>query len=154
MIQSGRFLKCKPSSFLLLRMCHQHQRTRRSRNKYSEHFRTLELKEDASRSAVRQKYIELVKKHHPDTSQDGGEKFSQIDSAYKMLMKKFQEDQIRYSSCFMMSPGLFRISLLARSRVSESSGCIMTTPGSPRRRRIGTRSILTSDTQPPSTDSS
>ena len=139
MIQSGRFLKCKPSSLLLLRMCHQHQRTRRSRNKYSEHFRTLELKEDASRSAVRQKYIELVKKHHPDTSQDGGEKFSQIDSAYKMLMKKFQEDQIRYSSCFMMC--LFRISLLARSRVSESSGCIMTTPGSPRRTRRGAGNI-------------
>ena len=101
MIQSGRFypiLQFNPASLLFTRMCHQHHRTRRTRNKYSEHFRTLELKEDASRSTVRQKYIELVKKHHPDTSQDGGEKFSQIDGAYKMLMKKFQEDQIRYSA--------------------------------------------------------
>ena len=98
MIQSGRFLKCKHYSLLFSRTCHQHQQTKRTRNKYSEHFRTLELKEDASRSTVRQKYIELVKKHHPDTSNDGGEKFSQIDSAYKMLMKKFQEDQIRFAS--------------------------------------------------------
>lgn len=88
----------------------------------------LELKEDASRSTVRQKYIELVKKHHPDTSNDGGEKFSQIDSAYKMLMQKFREDQIRlaFNEGF---PSLFRISFSGRSRVWESMGCIMTTPG-------------------------
>ena len=95
MIQTGRIFKSKQSTFLLPRMCHQYQRSKKTRNKYSEHFRTLELKEDASKSAVRNKYIELVKKHHPDTSQDGGEKFNQIDGAYKMLMKKFQEDQIR-----------------------------------------------------------
>ena len=110
-------------------MCHQHQRIKRTRNKYSEHFKTLELKEDASRSTVRQKYIELVKKHHPDTSNDGGEKFSQIDSAYKMLMQKFSEDQIRCELLHDERRAVRNVTLSGRSRVWESMGCIMITPG-------------------------
>ena len=38
----------------------------------------------------------MVKKHHPDTSNDGGWKFNQIDHAYKQLMQKFREDKIRF----------------------------------------------------------
>jgi len=64
-------------------------------NKYTEHFRTLELPENSSKGNVRRKYIELVKKYHPDTYKDNSEKFNQIDFAYRVLMKKFQEDQLR-----------------------------------------------------------
>ena len=73
----------------------QQQRPRRQQSRYQEHFATLGLGEEASKSSVRQRYIELVKQHHPDTSQDGGELFSRIDHAYKTLMKKFQEDKLR-----------------------------------------------------------
>ena len=45
---------------------------------------------------VRKKYIDLVKKFHPDTYKDNGEKFNQIDLSYRTLMKKFQEDKDRY----------------------------------------------------------
>ena len=72
-----------------------HQQHRKQINKYSEYFQTLGLPEDASKSSVRQKYIELVKKYHPDACDDGGEKFNAIDTAYKKLMLKFQEDKIR-----------------------------------------------------------
>ena len=64
-------------------------------NKYTEHFRTLELPEDSSKGNVRRKYIELVKKFHPDTFKDKGEKFNEIDNSYRVLMKKFQEDEER-----------------------------------------------------------
>lgn len=67
-------------------------------SKYTEHFRTLELPEDSSKGNVRRKYIELVKKYHPDTYKDDAEKFNQIDLAYRVLMKKFQEDQEREDS--------------------------------------------------------
>eukprot|EP00092_Neocalanus_flemingeri_P025631 GFUD01027787.1.p1 GENE.GFUD01027787.1~~GFUD01027787.1.p1 ORF type:complete len:359 (+),score=114.50 GFUD01027787.1:119-1195(+) len=64
-------------------------------NKYTEHFRTLELPEDTTKGNVRRKYIELVKIYHPDTYKDNSEKFNQIDFAYRELMKKFQEDKER-----------------------------------------------------------
>jgi len=67
-------------------------------NKYTEHFRTLELPEDSSKGNVRRKYIELVKKFHPDTFKDKGEKFNEIDNSYRVLMKKFQEDEEREAS--------------------------------------------------------
>ena len=63
--------------------------------RYSLHYKQLELPDNASRSAVRQKYIELVKKYHPDHYNDNGEQFSKIDLAYTELTKKFQEDKIR-----------------------------------------------------------
>jgi len=84
-------------------------------NKYTEHFRTLELPEDSSKVSfpglypvifldgfpkghVRKKYIDLVKKFHPDTYKDNGEKFNQIDLSYRTLIKKFQEDKDRDES--------------------------------------------------------
>merc|ERR1719410_1738136 len=91
-----------PPALTLTRLVHHHhhhhqqqQRPRRKQSRYQEHFATLGLGEEASRSSVRQRYIELVKQHHPDTSSDGGETFSRIDHAYKTLMKKFQEDKLR-----------------------------------------------------------
>jgi len=88
-------------SFLFTALVNGHQirsihfQQKKQRNKYAEHFKTLELPESASKSSVRQKYIEMVKKYHPDTSNDGGWKFNQIDHAYKQLMQKFREDKIR-----------------------------------------------------------
>ena len=79
----------------IVRLTHSHQEKKRS-SRYSEHFRTLGLAETASKSSVRQKYIELVKLHHPDTNNQQTENFNRIDFAYKELMKKFQEDKLRY----------------------------------------------------------
>ena len=81
----------------LARLFHsQSQEERRKSSKYSQHFLTLELPETASKSSVRQKYIELVKLHHPDTNNQQTDNFNRIDFAYKELMKKFQEDKLRY----------------------------------------------------------
>ena len=91
-------LHLRPSHRLgasIVRLAHSHQEKKRS-SRYSEHFRTLGLAETASKSSVRQKYIELVKKHHPDTNSQETDMFSKIDFAYKELMKKFQEDKLRY----------------------------------------------------------
>ena len=74
----------------------QFQQERRRSTKYSQHFLTLDLPETASKSSVRQKYIELVKLHHPDTNNQQTDNFNRIDFAYKQLMKKFQEDKLRY----------------------------------------------------------
>ena len=80
----------------LTRLVHsQSQQERRKSSKYSQHFLTLELPETASKSSVRQKYIELVKLHHPDTNNQQTDNFNKIDFAYKELMKKFQEDKLR-----------------------------------------------------------
>ena len=81
-------------NYITLRMLHhQHQK----QNKYTEHFKTLGLPETATKSNVRYRYIELVKKHHPDTSNDNGEMFNRIDHAFKQLLEKFREDQLRYT---------------------------------------------------------
>ena len=78
--------------YTAIRMLHNQQQ---KQNKYSEHFKTLGLPETATKSNVRYRYIELVKKHHPDTSNDDGEMFNRIDHAFKQLLEKFREDQIR-----------------------------------------------------------
>ena len=100
MLITGLSIKLSPSnatrtcsSFLPLVFMSSYHRVKA--NKYTEHFRTLELPEDSSKGNVRRKYIELVKKFHPDTYKDNGEKFNQIDFSYRVLMKKFQEDQER-----------------------------------------------------------
>ena len=81
----------------LARLVHSQSREeRRKAGKYSQHFLTLDLPQTASKSSVRQKYIELVKLHHPDTNNQQTENFNKIDFAYKELIKKFQEDKIRY----------------------------------------------------------
>ena len=81
----------------LTRLVHsQSEQERRRSSKYSQHFLTLDLPETASKSSVRQKYIELVKLHHPDTNNQQTDNFNRIDFAYKELMKKFQEDKLRY----------------------------------------------------------
>ena len=62
--------------------------------KYSAQFETLELAEDSNREEVRQQYISLVKKYHPDTAKYGEqdfEKFYSIDQAYKTLLKYFSK---------------------------------------------------------------
>jgi len=103
MLITGLSIKLSPSnatrtcsSFLPLVFMSSYHRVKA--NKYTEHFRTLELPEDSSKGNVRRKYIELVKKFHPDTYKDNGEKFNQIDFSYRVLMKKFQEDQEREDS--------------------------------------------------------
>ena len=80
----------------LTRLVHSQAEERKKRSKYSQHFLTLDLPETASKSSVRQKYIELVKLHHPDTNNQETDNFNRIDFAYKELMKKFQEDKLRY----------------------------------------------------------
>ena len=82
---------CSKSSFVLMSSYHKVRA-----NKYTEYFRTLDLPENTSKGNVRRKYIELVKKYHPDTYKDNGKKFNEVDNAYRILMKKFQEDQERY----------------------------------------------------------
>ena len=43
---------------------------------------------------MRKKYIELAKKHHPDSSPSASlDNFQEIDMAYRELMKKFNEDK-------------------------------------------------------------
>ena len=76
---------------------------RKKLSKYSQHFLTLDLPETASKSSVRQKYIELVKLHHPDTNNQQTDDFNKIDFAYKELMKKFQEDKLRCCLVFSCS---------------------------------------------------
>ena len=89
---------------VISRLLHQNtQQKRTGQNKYLEHFQTLDLPADASKSSVRQKYIELVKKHHPDKTNDGGVMFNKIDNAYKQLMMKFQEDAIRLRKTILIS---------------------------------------------------
>ena len=118
-----------PPALTLTRLVHHHQqqqqRPRRKQSRYQEHFATLGLGEEASRSSVRQRYIELVKQHHPDTSRDGGETFSRIDHAYKQLMKKFQEDKLRWRSTrfqvWCTDPTKYTC-VLERSKWSGSTG--------------------------------
>ena len=64
--------------------------------KYASQFRTLEVSEDSDRETVRQQYIHLVKKYHPDTAKEGEqnlEKFHSIDQAYKDLQKFFAQKE-------------------------------------------------------------
>ena len=62
--------------------------------KYSAQFKTLELAEDSNRETVRQQYISLIKKYHPDTAKYDEQdlwKFHAIDQAYKTLLKYFSK---------------------------------------------------------------
>lgn len=65
----------------------------RNKKYYAKHFKTLELSDDSNRETVRQQYIGLVKKYHPDTARNAADssydKFYQIDEAYKELQKLF-----------------------------------------------------------------
>ena len=79
----------------------QENRSQKSKNQeilqYKEQFKILELTEDSDKDAVRRRYINLVKRYHPDTAKQEEqdlERFHQIDQAYKDLQKLFiQLDQ-------------------------------------------------------------
>ena len=67
------FLHCRLSSSLwraglVVRLCHSSGSG--SRTRHVAHLAVLGLPATADREAVRQRYIELVKIHHPDTSSD------------------------------------------------------------------------------------
>ncbi|XP_023344160.1 uncharacterized protein LOC111713519 isoform X2 [Eurytemora carolleeae] len=64
-------------------------------SKYSHFYRILELPDNSDKESVRRKYIELVKLYHPDITSDLTDKFSEIDSAFKSLQRKFKEDEMR-----------------------------------------------------------
>jgi hypothetical protein len=52
-------------------------------------YNVLELSENASADQIKERYRELIKKHHPDVG-GSAEKFIQVKLAYEDAMKKFQ----------------------------------------------------------------
>ena len=75
--------------------------------KYAAQFRILELNEDSDRETVRQQYIKLVKRYHPDAvssretpfDEKSLEKFHLIDEAYKDLQKLFASQAKSEEDC-------------------------------------------------------
>ena len=58
------------------------------------HYQTLELKNNASESDIKNAYRRLAKKYHPDVSKetDAESRFIEITAAYEYLLKKGDQD--------------------------------------------------------------
>ncbi|KAH8273587.1 hypothetical protein KR018_002666 [Drosophila ironensis] len=61
------------------------------RELYLECFRILGVHESADQNTVRQAYLDLVKRVHPDsgTEEASAERFQQVDEAFRVLQEKF-----------------------------------------------------------------
>jgi len=61
------------------------------REVYQQCFRILGVHESVDQDTVRQAYLELVKRVHPDadTNEASSERFQQVDEAFRMLQEKF-----------------------------------------------------------------
>ncbi|XP_046658165.1 dnaJ homolog subfamily C member 28-like [Daphnia pulicaria] len=59
-------------------------------------YKVLGLNENCSQKELKQAFVELVKKHHPDSSQEvDTAKFQLIENAYRKLQEKFRIDTER-----------------------------------------------------------
>ncbi|XP_008475094.1 dnaJ homolog subfamily C member 28-like [Diaphorina citri] len=58
---------------------------------YSKYYESLGLPNESDQEAVRQKFISLAKKYHPDSGSPDAdtEKFQQIEAAFRKLREKF-----------------------------------------------------------------
>jgi len=66
------------------------------KSKKKNYYRVLNLRQDASKSEIKNAYRSAAKKYHPDISTKNGEKFKQIQEAYETLSdsdKKSAYDQ-------------------------------------------------------------
>ena len=52
-----------------------------------DYYEVLEVTRTASEAEIKSAYRRLAAEHHPDRSNDGGEKFRQVKDAYEALKK-------------------------------------------------------------------
>ncbi|XP_022916995.1 dnaJ homolog subfamily C member 28 [Onthophagus taurus] len=60
---------------------------------YKKCYQVLEIPEDSDQEHIRQAYITLVKKYHPDRGEGNDDKFKEIDVAFKTLMDKKSKER-------------------------------------------------------------
>jgi len=65
-----------------------------SQDKYLQFYQLLGLKNQSSKEEVREAFIQLAKKYHPDSQhiEANGEKFAEIEFAYRNLQEKFSNE--------------------------------------------------------------
>ncbi|KAK3887186.1 hypothetical protein Pcinc_008668 [Petrolisthes cinctipes] len=68
---------------------------------YLVYYKELELKGGSDQAAVRDAFLKLAKKVHPDSghSQANAEKFQKIDNAYRKLLEKFSSERWNVNKC-------------------------------------------------------
>nr|XP_045596694.1 dnaJ homolog subfamily C member 28-like [Procambarus clarkii]XP_045596695.1 dnaJ homolog subfamily C member 28-like [Procambarus clarkii]XP_045596696.1 dnaJ homolog subfamily C member 28-like [Procambarus clarkii]XP_045596697.1 dnaJ homolog subfamily C member 28-like [Procambarus clarkii]XP_045596698.1 dnaJ homolog subfamily C member 28-like [Procambarus clarkii]XP_045596699.1 dnaJ homolog subfamily C member 28-like [Procambarus clarkii]XP_045596700.1 dnaJ homolog subfamily C member 28-lik len=68
---------------------------------YSVYFKELGLENNCDQGTVRDAFIKLAKKYHPDSGhvQADAVKFQQIDQAYRKLQEKFSDDRRNHNNC-------------------------------------------------------
>ncbi|CAG9327701.1 unnamed protein product [Blepharisma stoltei] len=62
-------------------------------NASKDHYKALGLSEKSTESEIRQAYLNLVKKHHPDCPTGSTERFKEINEAYEILSDKTLRSQ-------------------------------------------------------------
>ncbi|XP_042879067.1 dnaJ homolog subfamily C member 28-like [Penaeus japonicus] len=68
---------------------------------YDQYFEVLGLRNDSDQATVRDAFIKLAKKYHPDGgyATANAVKFQQIEKAYRKLMEKFSSDRHNHNNC-------------------------------------------------------
>lgn len=68
---------------------------------YMKCYSILGVKKDSDQETVRQAFLQLVKRFHPDsgTSEASAEKFLEIEEAYRHLQDKFHKDRWTINEC-------------------------------------------------------
>ncbi|KAK8741577.1 hypothetical protein OTU49_002280 [Cherax quadricarinatus] len=68
---------------------------------YSQYFEELGLQNNCDQGTVRDAFIKLAKKYHPDSGhpEANAAKFQQIDYAYRKLLDKFTNDRRNHNNC-------------------------------------------------------
>ncbi|XP_046390261.1 dnaJ homolog subfamily C member 28 [Ischnura elegans] len=67
----------------------------RSTNKYAKYYKILNLPDNCDQEQLRQAYLTLVKKFHPDSDspEADGAKFQEVENAYRTLLRKMSVDR-------------------------------------------------------------
>lgn len=68
---------------------------------YDQFFDVLGLRNDSDQAAVRDAFLKLAKKYHPDGGYATADavKFQQIEKAYRKIMEKFSNDRHNHNKC-------------------------------------------------------
>ncbi|XP_071446905.1 dnaJ homolog subfamily C member 28 [Hetaerina americana] len=66
-----------------------------SSNKFIKFYKILNLREDSDQEQLRQAYLKLVKKFHPDSDSPDADstKFQEVENAYRTLLRKMSVDR-------------------------------------------------------------
>ncbi|XP_037910929.1 dnaJ homolog subfamily C member 28 [Hermetia illucens] len=85
----------KPMKLLWFQWCQTRFMYMKKAEIYKKCFTVLGLQENADQNTVRRRYIELVKKVHPDSGspEASQERFQEVDNAFKILQGKFAKNR-------------------------------------------------------------